>query len=643
MSNPLPPPRFIADAPPTPTPESPIPPPLPRPAPATVARARSPWPGSVAGLALGLLPLLSGGALAAQEPAPPVPCAEGRISHVFVDNHSIFDVDDLEESGSLGWAYGLANALHIRTRADFIRDEILFQEGDCYDPLLLEESGRILRSYPFIARADVYAVEQLDGTKHVVVDTQDEWTTQVDLGVSLDQGLNLEALEVTEENFLGRGILLEGFLSQRREQKDLGARLELPRLFGTRLDARIGGGTTRAGSFFTQSLQYPFVGEVGRLAMRQVVRRRDEIFPFAAGPDRDFTHLALPLVDEQVEVSVAARVGRPGNLTVFGLGVTRSTLDFPSFPGAVEVVRDGDFGAGEPAPPELQGLVAGQVYPLSSTRINFMVGQRNLRFIRVRGLDPLAGEQDVQLGTDIGLTLGRSVDALTAAGVPTSDDLFTRVRVFAGADPGTSFVFLNLAAQGRQIFSGEEQENGWRDVLAEVDLYGYLRSRRIPGHTVFARVSGTGGWHMDVPYQLTLGGRSAVRGWNEDDFPGARRVVATVEDRIFLSWPAPDFMDFGLTVFGDVGRVWPGDVPFGMDSGWRASVGAGLRLGFPAGSRGVARVDLAFPITEDNRRGPILRVSLYELLGLTTDFFDAEMERSRRVTVGPDSFVQEAR
>jgi hypothetical protein len=562
------------------------------------------------------------------------------VSHVFIDNHSIFDVDDLQESGSLGWAYELANTLHIRTRADFIRDEILLEEGDCYDPVLVEESGRILRSYPFIAQADVFAVEQPDGSKHLVVDTQDEWTTQLDLGVSLDDGVNLEVLELTEENFLGRGILLEGFLSQRREEQDVGARLEFPRLFGTRLDARLGAGTTRAGQFVSQLVRYPFVGEVGRLAMRQFYRRRDEIFPFATGARTGLTHLALPVEDDRFELSVAARVGVPGNLTVFGMGVTRTTLDYPGFPGAVEAIRDREFGAGEPAPADLRALLDAQARPLSTTRINFILGQRNLRFARVRGLDALAGEQDVQLGSDIGLTLGRSVDAFTRQGLPTADDIFGRLRLFVGADPGTSYVFLNAAAQARQIVSGEGQEDGWRDVMAEVDLYGYLRSRRLPGQTVFARLSASGGWLMDVPYQLTLGGREALRGWNEDEFPGAQRVVASLEDRILLPWPAPDFMDFGVTFFADAGRVWAGEIPFGVDSGWKASVGGGLRLGFPAGSRGVARLDLAFPVLGGEGRGPIFRVTLLELLGLTTGFFDQEMERSRRVTIGPDSFVQ---
>jgi len=589
--------------------------------------------------ALPLVPLPA----AAQD--APESCPQGRISRIFIDNHSVFDVDELGEDVPWSWAYRVVNALHIRTRASFIRDELLFQTGDCYDPFLLEDSGRLLRAHPFLAHADVYAVTPEEGEHHVVVDTRDEWTTQVDLGVSFDDGIRFEALEITEENFLGRGVLLEGFFRERRERKDLGVRLASPRLLGTRLDGSLEVGSTRAGNLVVQSLEYPFVGEAGRVAMRQLYLRRDEVFPYSleGAEVEPYTHLALPFRDERAELSVGARLGQPGNLTLLGMALTRETLEYDGFPGSVEAVRDNDFGAGEPAPDGLRSPLALQARPASTTRLHFLLGQRNLRFLQERGLDALDGEQDLQLGTDLGLTLGRSVDVLTASGIEASDDLYTRLRFFAGADPGTSFVFLNLALQARQIVSDPRGEDGWRDVLAEGDLYGYIRSRRFPRQTFFARISGAGGWQMRTPFQLTLGGRSSVRGYGLEDFPGGRRVLATLEDRIFLDWPAPELLDAGLTAFVDVGRVWPGDVPYGVDSGWRVAVGGGLRLGFPAGSRGVARVDLAFPLTREEGHGPVLRITLYEVLGLTTGFFDPQMERSRRVTVGPDSFTRDRR
>ena len=147
---------------------------------------------------------------------PDTACEAGRISNIFVDNRSIYEIID---SDPLRWLYRLANALHINTTEGFILREVLFSEGDCLNPLLLDESYRILESYPFIATADVYPVAQPDGSYHVVIDTQDEWSTQFDLGVSFDQGLQLDRMNLTEENLLGRGVQAEVFLRRRREQR----------------------------------------------------------------------------------------------------------------------------------------------------------------------------------------------------------------------------------------------------------------------------------------------------------------------------------------------------------------------------------------------------------------------------------------
>lgn len=569
-------------------------------------------------------------------------CPEGRITNIFVDNHSIYDVDQVDDSGLLGWVYRAANALHVKTRASFIRRELLFHVGDCYDPFLLEESGRLLRRYGFLARADVFAVDLPDGDKHVVVDTQDEWTTRVDLGVSFDGHVRLEALELSEENLAGQGIHASVFFRQRKERQDLGGTLRLPRLLHTRTDVHVSGGRTRSGTFLGEQVAYPFVGEVGRVALRQVYSRRDELFPYVVSdPGAPYTHVLLPDLDERVEVSVAGRLGRPGNLTLLGLGLYRETLDFEGFPGSLEIARENDFGNTAPAPPGVLPRVLPQAHPSSTTRVNFFIGQRNVRFLRVRGLDPLAGVQDIQLGTDVGLTVGRSIDVLSASGLDGANDIYTRFRFFAGHDPGTSYLFLNVAAEGRDVLSGGGLPEGWRDLLGEADLYGYLRSRKTPSHTFFARVSGAGGWSMITPFQLTLGGRRSVRGFREEDLPGARRLLFTLEDRYFLRWPAPSVFDFGLTLFADAGRVWAGDVPWGVDSGWKGTLGGGIRLGFPAGSRGLARLDLAFPVGGGG--GPIFRVTLLEMLGLTTGFADPQLERSRRLAVGPDFFSSSPR
>ncbi|MSR36564.1 MAG: hypothetical protein EXR95_07970 [Gemmatimonadetes bacterium] len=56
-------------------------------------------------------------------------CPDGVVTTVFIDNHSIFDPEELAAVERFDWAYRLANRLHVRTRQGFIRRELLFEEG----------------------------------------------------------------------------------------------------------------------------------------------------------------------------------------------------------------------------------------------------------------------------------------------------------------------------------------------------------------------------------------------------------------------------------------------------------------------------------------------------------------------------------
>lgn len=581
------------------------------------------------------LPLLScllwltlPGAAAAQE------CADGTISHIFVDNHSIFDLDELPTE-RLTWVYRLANALHIRTRESFIRRELLFQEGDCYQPFLLQDSERILRRFPFISNAEVYALQQSDGSWHVVADTRDEWSTRLEVTAEFEDGVDLRRIALSELNFLGYGTTVTAFYNQSDASREVGAEFLTPQLFGTETDLRLGGGSTRVGESFRGGLTYPFVGEVGRLAWRAYGSTLEDYFDYStAGEDR----VLLPFREELLELTLARRFGEPGNLTVLGVGVSREAVSILDFPDGVRVAPDGDFSRLFPADQAVLDALAPQTFFASGTRVNLLFGQRNIRFVQRQGLDALRGITDVEVGSDIALTLSRTVSPVFGLEAP--EDLNVRFRFYAGAAPRALTVVTNVAVDGRQVFFDPGTErSGWRDVLAEGDLFLYWQPPKTQGHTVLARVVAAGGWTVDRPFQLTLGGRTGVRGYDAETFPGARRIVLNLEDRIYLGWPLPDLVDLGVTLFGDVGRVWAGDVPFGVDSGWRGSVGAGLRIGFPAGSRDVARIDLAWPVDGGGfAGGPVLRIALVDLIGLEGGLEDMQLERSRLLGVGPDRF-----
>jgi hypothetical protein len=563
-------------------------------------------------------------------------CPQGRISYIFIDNRSIFPTSEMDPNSPFTWVYRLANSLHFRTNEEFIRKELLFQTGDCLDPVLLQESARLLRSYTFIGQSDVFSLPQPDGTQHVNVYTQDEWTTRVDMQAQFDGGFKLNAIKVTEENFLGRGMLLRAFFEEEEAQRDMGIEIQTPRLLDSRWDGRVGFGTTRSGSFFEEALSFPFVGEVGRFGARQSFLWRETLFSFAIPDDPDHSFLLVPFLDERADIALGGRLGTPGKLIIFGGGISRESVRFRDFPNDVEYVQGKDFSSTVPVDAQGVDAVRGQVKSRRANRVNLYLGRRNLRFIQRRGLDAPNGIQDVQVGVEAALGLGRAFKFIQEGGDISSDDLHTQLDLFAGGAWDGWTLNTQLSVEARQVYSGDGGKTRWEDVFGEADAYLYWQPAPTGPHTVLLRLSGAGGWTVATPYQLTLGGRAGVRGYQQARFPGGRRVILSLEDRMFLRWPAPDLLDFGLSFFLDVGHIQPGEVPYGVDSGWRGALGFGIRGGLPPGTSRTTRIDLALPLgSRVQLKDLVLRISMEEVLGILSGVRDRQLLRSLRNGVRP--------
>jgi hypothetical protein len=570
----------------------------------------------------------------ASETAPA--CTAGEVTSIFIDNRSIFDVSTIEDE-RFRWAYRLANSLHIETRPYWLRQQLLFDVGDCPDDFLIQESGRLLREFRFLARADVFAVPQPDGTRHVIVDTQDEWSTQLNLRITLDRGLDIERASLEEQNFLGIGTRLALFYEERRERLNYGAEVAMPNIAASGNDASFAIGRTREGTFVDQLLMHPFRGEVGRVAGRQQFRRRDDLFAYALGTMEGPTHITIPTDEGFAEITLAGRLGEPGRQTLIGGGLSWERMLFPGFPESVGVVEDGNFDERIPADSGAVEELGIQVNPRTATRLNLIIGQRNVNYGRRNGLDNLFGIQDVLLGSDLSFTLGRTIGSIATGGAEPQDDFFAALNVYAGWAGDNWIITTQNRAEGRQVIGDDngledpEDGGGGKDVLLESETYAYFQPQGPGRHTLVGRLHFQGGWDMQTPFQLTLGGRYGIRGYNEDAFPGGQRLVFTLEERLAFRWPAPTLIDSGLTLFGDVGAGWAGGAPFGVDTGIKGSVGIGIRLGFPTGTRSVVRIDLAAPVKSDfSFSDMILRVHMREVLGLLKSFSTPQMMRSRR-------------
>jgi len=565
--------------------------------------------------------------LMAQDASGQDVCPAGRIIEVLVENRSIFDPESLREADRLLWAYELANAVHVTTREDFIRGQLLFGPGDCFDRGAVDESARILREYRFLGDAEIVPLPPEGQERVILIRTRDEWTTKLALNLRLDDGVRMEGASLFEENFLGRGITVGVFGVNRGSRREVGGTLEVPGLRGTGTDLLLRGGQGLVGGTVRAEVTQPFRGERPGVGLRQSFEYRRDLFAYALPRGAEYSHITVRELTRRLELSATRRSGSPGDLHLVGAGFSHERVAVTAG-DRTEGVVSGNFADRNPAPPGLAEVLVSHVADRQALRLTVLAGVRRLRYESRRGLDAIAGLQDVPVGREATLLLGRSLGS-TGKGRP--GDLFGRTSLLWGISGPRTVAQVRILAEGRREDSRPSDPGRWRDVLTEGHAVLYL----VPVHPwvptlVVAGMLG-GGWRTTAPFQLTLGGQSSMRGYSENDLPGGRKAVVSLETRFRSPGPLSELVDLGVTVFGDVGAVWQGDAPFGVNSGVRGSVGAGLRVGFPAGTSSVIRFDVAFPVGPGaSGAGPILRISARESLGLSGDFRNFQIDRSRR-------------
>ncbi len=583
---------------------------------------------SMTGTAVSVLALLGIPAMAAAQEAA-AGCAEGRISVIFIDNHSVFNLSDPDLEERFTWAYRLANSLHARTRADVIRRELLFAEGDCYNAETLRDTERVLRGADFLADVDLFGIRQPDGTVHVVVDTEDEWSTLVQPEISSRDGLTLVGFRIGEKNFLGLGREVHLFYGEDKEEEVYGFAYRTPQLFETRWDSELRAEKTPVGSRFEQTLAHPFVGRAGRWAFRQSLRHIDQYFEYFMKEDEDLVGIWFPEQRRSFDVGGVFRWGtRRNDRTMLGAALTGEWIAYP--PG-IRYVPDDDL--------ELEGPPPAPPFPMdsiSSVRLALLLGQRNVYFVRREGLNTLRGTEDIRLGVEAELGIAPSLP-----GISSDRDLALNFGLYVAGEPGAGFLMGgDFSIEGRRDYEGGVSGSEWRDVFAQLDGWTYWRPNEESTHTMVAAFSAVGGWHAGVPFQLTLGRDAGLRGYDRHIAPGARRVVGSLEHRAYLGWPFPDLFDLGSVLFVDAGKMWAGNAPFGTNTSVVADVGFGLRAAFPPGSRQVLRVDVGFPVLNNSSLSEfVISVGFEQLIGSEASTRDGQLRRSARQGVSTSLFT----
>jgi hypothetical protein len=468
----------------------------------------------------------------------------------------------------------IARTLHATTRTELIRRFLLLDRGDPCNELRRAESERILRAQPFIAEADVFPVMNESGGVDLEVRTSDE--AAIVLGGSVRAARpNVTSLLIGNANMAGEGVYASLSWRDGAGFRDgVGVRLIDHQFLGRPWVLAVEGERASLGGNWRIEGAHPFLTDLQRIAWRV---RTGSSNGYVELLQPDGTRPVVGLRRGFFDVGAIMRVGLPGRLNLFGFSLTG--IDERS--GARLVLPDSgvvrDMG---PAP---------RVYePHRILRANALIGVRDITFARLEGLDALIAAQDVPIGFQFGTLFGRSIPK---PGPREEEDVFLAGDLYVGATTGISTIRLQLQGEGRRPIGSRL----WDGVVTTGRLTHYLTFT--PHHRNQMALEFSGGFRQRTPFQLLLGlPDGGVRGYEQSYYAGSQRLVARTEER-YTRGNVFGTADAGFALFTDVGRQWAGDVPFGVTTSVKASVGVSLLAAIPPKSARVWRADLAFPLT----------------------------------------------
>lgn len=552
---------------------------------------------------------------AAQEPPPPLPpvsCAGQRISTITIHTSA-------PTAAVLRRVPVLAKvvaAIHTTTNPDIVRRFLLLNEGDVCNELRRAESERILRAQPFIAAASVRVLADSAGEVTLDVRTTDEIALVA--GGALGGGSPpLRFIRLGDANIGGRGIYLAGEWRDGGAYRDgFGGRFVDNQFIGRPYTLVAEGYQTQLGSFWQVDATHAFYTDIQRVAWRARSGAIDDYVQFFN--DEDSNH-ALRVQRNYFDVGGIMRVGPPGRLSLFGASISGDD----ERPGTVPVLITNEGARVDTSTVLLNRYTSHRI-----ARANVLWGVRDIGFARVAGFDALTATQDLPVGFQLGAVFGRSLSVLGSR----DDDIFMAGDVYIGAAGRNNAIRFQLGAEGRRA----NEVGEWDGVLTAMRVVEYFKI--VPSNTITASVEFSGGWQQRLPFKLTLSDREGgVRGYASSETPGGQRLVGRLESRQFLGRPY-NLVDIGVGVFTDAGRLWAGDVPYGVNTPVRSSIGISLLGSAPPSSARLWRLDLAYA------RNPEGRGRRWELRFGSTDkttFFFAEpidIEATRERTVPSSVF-----
>ena len=484
------------------------------------------------------------------------------IGKILIENQNVFDLDNpLEDK----WLFRIANFLHIRTRPNVIRKQLLFTGGEIYSTGKIEESARILRSNPYLGDAIIEPVKNEEGLVDLKVKTRDVWTLGAGTSYGRHGGKNSGGISLEEDNLLGTGTAISFRYKSTIDRDEKAVSIKNRHIGGSRYEAAVTYANNSDGyERFIRFVQ-PFFSLDSRDAIGGSIfsaKRTDSLYDrgeTVSEFDHKLTHYEM-----NFGWSGGLKNGWTRRLIT---GVVYDYHKFTSIP---------DDALSETILPHDREYL----FPF----LGLEIIEDN--YETVTNFNRIHETEDLHLGTRFSAKIGYSNKSAGSSdsGFHFNAELSDGFRLH---EKGTMLLGWQL---GGRLMSGNSED-------IRFSAYTNYHWRQSSHRMLYAGFKGTVCKNPDQDNQLLLGSENGLRGYPIRYQGGEALALLTVEQRIFTDWYPFRLFRIGGAVFFDAGRTW-GHNPVGAENlGLLKDAGIGLRIGNARSGVGrMIHVDLAFPL-----------------------------------------------
>lgn len=492
---------------------------------------------------------------------------EGKeIRRIQFNSLSVFDKNDPDENNAL---YLFLNKLHINTRPNVVRAQLLFAEGETLNVKKIQESERILRKRSYLTNA--YIVPLTVCAKHIdiMVVTQDSWALEPQFSLSKESEGTKSGFAISDGNIFGTGNSLTIGYEENTQRNLISYDFSNPHIFNSQIATKIYYADTSDGRDTIVDISHPFYSLET---------------PWAAGfYTQDVT------LEEQIR-HMDDQINEFGHQTMnnrvfFGLATDVNPSYTQRWLVGISNEEDNFFTTED----TLQGIPESRKTAYPWIEYQYLEN----RYGVFKNVNQIQRPEDIALGQNLSFRLGYA-----GTQFDNPDDVIRYIGKYTNIiDFDSQHIFEStLELDGRY----HSKLEGMDSTVAGINLsYNYFQDEKRR-------------WYMGFRYdvgqdlaqyeELTVGDITGLRGYPTDYQRGDERYVFTIERRYFTDIHIFNLLRVGAVAFFDMGKTWGVD-QYGY-SPVLSNVGFGLRLSSSKVRIGnVVHVDIATPTSARNEPG----------------------------------------